>query len=199
MAKERKIYLHNEPPAEARERFFQAVAAAGSGDWGEEIIPVEEAVGRITAAPVFARHSVPHYHSAAMDGYAVAAENTFGASETSPLRLPVPEKAVSVDTGDPLPPGFNAVIMIEDVQELGGEIEIIAPAPPWQHVRVMGEDIVATELILPANHTIRPLDLGSLLAGGITELAVKRRPRVSIIPTGSELVQPGEKLEGEYR
>ena len=76
-----------------------------------------------------------------------------------------------------------------------GEIEIIAPAPPWQHVRVMGEDIVATELILPANHTIRPLDLGSLLAGGITELAVKRRPRVSIIPTGSELVQPGEKLE----
>ncbi len=195
MAKERKIYQHNEPPAEARERFFQAVAAAGSGDWGEEIIPVEEAVGRITAAPVFARHSVPHYHSAAMDGYAVAAENTFGASETSPLRLPVPEKAVSVDTGDPLPPGFNAVIMIEDVQELGGEIEIIAPAPPWQHVRVMGEDIVATELILPANHTIRPLDLGSLLAGGITELAVKRRPRVSIIPTGSELVQPGEKLE----
>ena len=103
MAKERKIYLHNEPPAEARERFFSGGGGSRFRGLGEEIIPVEEAVGRITAAPVFARHSVPHYHSAAMDGYAVAAENTFGASETSPLRLPVPEKAVPVDTGDPLP------------------------------------------------------------------------------------------------
>ena len=131
-----------------------------------------------------------------MDGYAVRFAGTFGASEAEPKHLRLEKDAVAIDTGDPMPDGFDAVIMIEDVDQLSdSEIEITAPATPWQNVRTVGEDIVATELILPENHRIRPVDLAALLAGGLVTAAVRRRPRVAIIPTGSELVEPGQKLE----
>jgi putative molybdopterin biosynthesis protein len=134
-----------------------------------------------------------------MDGYAVKFAETFGASETSPKSLSVSEQAAYVDTGDPIPDGFNAVIMIEDANLIRqGEksfIEIIEPATPWQHVRIIGEDIVSTELILPENHKIRPVDIGAMLSGGHTEIKVWRRPRVAVIPTGSELVEPGTALK----
>ncbi len=152
-----------------------------------------------------------------MDGYAVRFADTFGASEKTPKRLKIGEQAVYVDTGDPMPEGFNAVIMIEDVnivkgkdlpplnpplakggKERGGDpdfIEIISSATPWQHVRVIGEDIVATELILPENHRIRPSDIGAMLAGGHIEVAVRRKPKTVIIPTGTEIVEPGTDLK----
>jgi len=136
-----------------------------------------------------------------MDGYAVRFPDTFGASEKTPRKLIIGKEAVYVDTGDPIPDRFNAVIMIEDVNVMkehgtrGTEyIEIIAPATPWQHVRVIGEDIVATELILPENQKIRPVDIGAMLAGGHVEVSVRRRPKVVIIPTGSEIVEPGSTL-----
>ncbi|MCK8602318.1 molybdopterin biosynthesis protein [Desulfoferrobacter suflitae] len=169
-----------------------------------ETIPAAMGLGRVTAAPVTARHSVPHYHGAAMDGIAVQAEDTFGASDVNPVRLVLGHNAHAVDTGDPLPSGTDAVIMIEHVEQVGdAAVEIRGAAFPWQHVRKVGEDIVAGELLIPQNHRLRPADLGALLAAGVTSVSVFTRPRVSIQPTGTELIpadrasqaKPGEIIE----
>lgn len=155
-----------------------------------EIVSVRDALGRITASAVSARCSSPAYHSSAMDGYAVRFRETVGASETKPLLLKLGTDSVYVDTGDPLPPGFDAVVMIEDANVVGDAIEIYASVTPYQHVRVIGEDIVATEMIVPEKHRLRPVDMGALLASGHLDVAVRKKPVVAIIPTGSELVEP---------
>jgi len=163
-------------------------------------VPVEESLHRITAEAVFARMSAPHYHGAAMDGIAVRAEDTFGASDSSPVGL-VPHAGATeaaggfayIDTGQPLPAWANAVVMIEYVYPgPDGCVAVRAAAAPWQHVRLVGEDIVATEPLLPRGHRIRPFDIGALLAAGHVTVAVAARPRVAIVPTGSELIEPGE-------
>jgi len=187
MKEKRQRYLHNVTVDEAKRRFLER-------DWpdlGEETLPVAKAIGRVTARAVFARLSSPHYHAAAMDGVAVRARDTAGASEARPKRLGLGEQAVPVDTGMPLPPGFDAVIMAEDLLEAGEEVEIAAPVAPWQHVRPVGEDIVATEMLLPAGQVLRGFEAGALLAGGVETVTVRRRPRVMLIPTGHELVPPG--------
>ncbi len=190
-----KKYLSNTPLAEAITRYDAALAAAGIGaPLPGERIAVADALGRVTAAAVIAKISSPFYHSAAMDGFAVRFSDTFGAGETRPKRLRVPSQAVAVDTGDPLPAGFDAVIMIEDVEKVPEGIEILQAATPWQHVRLVGEDIVATELIIPENNIIRPVDMAAMLASGHREVSVRRRPRVAVIPTGTELVEPGSAL-----
>jgi len=195
MSDQRKIYLEDIPLDEAWRRFTEALAAAGLwGPFPGEDVPVASALGRVTAAPVWARISSPHYHAAAMDGYAVRAADTIGATETAPLRLALGPQAVYVDTGDPLPPWANAVIPIEHVQPGPDAIEIMAPVPPWRNVRPMGEDMVATELVLPANHTLRPVDLGAIAGCGHTHVQVRRQPRVAVIPTGTELVPLGSPL-----
>src|ERR671932_2787397 len=178
----RDIYLEDIPLEVALERFWAALERVGALEpLPGESVPIEEALGRVTAEPVFARLSVPHYHAAAMDGIAVRAEETLGASETSPLRLRLGEQATWVDTGDPLPPDTNAVILAEQVQENDAQtLEILATVAPWQHVRPMGEDIVATELVLPENHQLTPVDLGALAAAGHTSIAVRRKPRIAI-------------------
>ena len=192
-----KKYLDNLPLADAVKRYEDALKASSiGGPLAGERIPVGDALGRVTAEAVIAKISSPFYHSAAMDGYAVKFINTFGASETRPKRLLIPGQAVAIDTGDPMPDGFDAVIMIEDVEKLpGSEIEILKPATPWQHVRLVGEDIVATELIISENHVIRPVDMAAMIASGHSEVMVRRRPVVSIIPTGTELVEPGCELK----
>jgi putative molybdopterin biosynthesis protein len=194
---ERRYYLEDIALDEAWGRFEQALAAAGGVRPLEgEPVPVTEALGRVTAEPVWAAISSPHYHASAMDGIAVRAVETYGASETEPVRLLVPDQAVWVDTGDPLPAGRDAVIMAEQVQEIGEhEVEILAAVVPWQHVRPLGEDMVATELVLPENHRVRPVDLGALAACGQVQINARRRPRVAIIPTGNELVAPGSHLK----
>ena len=187
MKEKRRRYLHNTPVAEAKERFL-------SREWclcAEEDVPVPEAVGRVTARAVFAKLSSPHYHAAAMDGVAVCAVDTVGASETSPKRLRLGVQAFPVDTGNALPQGCDAVIMAEELTEQGDDVEIIASVAPWQHVRPIGEDIVATEMLLPAGHRLRGMDAGALLAGGISLAPVRKKPRVTVIPTGNELVTPG--------
>ncbi len=190
--KRRDIYLEDIPLSEAQDRFWAALEREGAlGPTASQTVPLEEALGRVTAAPVWARRCVPHYHCAAMDGVAVRAEDTRGASETSPVRLTLGTQAIWVDTGDALPSGMNAVIMVEQVQVLSDtEIEIMAPVPPWQHVRLMGEDIVATELVLPAGQVLGPVEVGAAAAAGATQIEVRRKPRVAILPTGSELVPP---------
>jgi len=192
-------YLEDIPLEEALARWWSALAVAGlDGPLPGESVALEDAAGRITAEPVWALVSSPHYHAAAMDGYAVAAEDTRGASETRPVYLPIGKAAFYVDTGDPLPPNTNAVIMVEEVQRqpyAGADaIEILAAVAPWQHVRPMGEDMVATELILPANHRLRPQDIGAAAGAGHARLKVRRQPRVAIQPTGTELVAPGSNL-----
>ena len=182
----RDMYLEDIPLEDALARFWSALAGVGALQPlpGEEVT-VEHALGRVTAEAVFARRSVPHYHASAMDGIAVRAEDTLGASESSPLHLRVGAQATWVDTGDALPPETNAVIMAEHVQDLGdGRLEILASVAPWQHVRPMGEDLVATELVLPENHALGAVDLGAIVAAGHTCVSVRRRPRVAILPTG---------------
>ncbi len=154
-------------------------------------IGVEEALGRITAAPVFAAHSSPAYNAAAMDGIAVHFADLASASDAAPVRLGKGQFQ-PVNTGNNLPREFDAVVMIEDVHHVSeDEVELAIPATPWQHVRTIGEDIVATELIIPEGHSIRPIDQGAMLATGVTRVPVKEPPRVVVIPTGTELIQPG--------
>lgn len=158
-----------------------------------ETVPVTQAVGRVTAEPLFAKISSPPFHCAAMDGIAVKAESTYGATEDEPKVLVLGREAIFVNTGHPIPLGMNAVIMIEQVHQIDSDkVEIREAAHPWQHVRAIGEDIVATEMVFQENHKITPYDIGALLASGHHEIRVKKRPTVLILPTGSELIEPGE-------
>ena len=213
------VYLHDIPLPEAQKRFQHALAEAAL--WrtlGVEIIPLDEnALGRVTAEPIWANVSSPHYHASAMDGFAVRAEDTEGAAPSSPVTLftdsqfPNPQFTnlpitIYLDTGDPLPDWANAVIPIENTEPLDeneipssavrgtSSIRIRSAVTPWSHVRPLGEDIVATQLVLPSGHTLRPADLGAVAASGHTDLKVARRPRVAILPTGTELVPIGAEL-----
>ena len=208
--RQRRYFLTDIPLAEAREKFFTALREAGALlPMPGEMTPLALARGRVSAAPIWAAESSPHYDAAAMDGVAVRAADTAGATETAPVSLTTAgpagtagtgesaaPQAVWVDTGDPMPPGLDAVIMIEHLHRVdAATIRIMAPVAPWQHVRPLGEDIVATELVLPENRRLTPVDLGACAAAGLTEAPVRRRPRVAIIPTGNELVPVGSELQ----
>lgn len=186
----RNLYLSNIPVEEALEKYLSAL---GKPEIKSEIASVTEALGRVTSGAVFARFNSPLYDSAAMDGIAVVSAKTIGARDTSPLIL-LPERDFRIiDTGDPVRPPYDAVIMAEDLEPKDdGSVLIRAAAAPWQHMRPVGEDIVQGEMILPRFHMIRPIDIGVLLSGGITQLEVLQKPAVSIIPTGTELIEPGE-------
>ena len=204
MKPKRNIYLQMKTLKEARAILFDAFPA--SGVLLSETVPVPDAVGRVLAEAVAAEISSPNFHSSAMDGIAVKARTTFGASETKPRELVVGRDAFFINTGHVMPKNTDAVIMIEHVNVLEERrVQIEAPVFPWQNVRKMGEDIVATELLFPRNHVITPYCLGALLSGGIFKVVVRKKPKVLIIPTGSELVdwrvtaledlQPGQVLE----
>lgn len=192
----RNLYLSNTPVEEALDKYL---AALGALPMQAERLPVTESLGRVTAEAVFARFNSPLCDSAAMDGIAVISAHTEGARETAPVALLPDRDFVVVDTGDPVRPPYDAVIMAEDLDPReDGTVVIRAGAAPWQHVRPVGEDIVKGEMLLPGLHTIRPIDIGVLLSGGITHLAVLRRPAVAVIPTGTELIEPdAEPREGD--
>ena len=203
------VYLHDIPLPEARQRLQQALEEAGL--WkvlgSEEILLDENAVGRVTAQPVWAKISSPHYHASAMDGFALRAETTSSAMPTAPVVLEMGAQAQYLDTGDPLPDWANAVVPIENVEAVNFDgspaqdlrhsdlIRLRAALTPWSHVRPMGEDIVATQLVLPAGQILRPVDLGAGAASGQTHLWVSRKPRVAVLPTGSELVPVGTTIK----
>jgi len=190
----RNVYLRMKSLAEARALFLDRFE--WSSALASEEVRVADAVGRILAEPAYARCSAPTYHGAAMDGIAVRARDTWGASDLAPVELAVGEGAVFVNTGEPVPEGRNAVIMIEHVQVLDEDrVRIEAPAFPWQHVRKVGEDIVATGMLFPRHHRVGPYCTGALLAGGVSAVAVVARPRVLLIPTGGEMVTAGEVEE----
>ncbi len=188
----KQLFLETHSLEEALKILNQRFNLSCPQEFPAETISVKESLGRITAEPVFAKYSSPFYHSVAMDGYAVRFKDTIGASEKEPKYLKINEEAIYVDTGDPLPQGFDAVLMIEEVNIVNDCIEVYQAITPYQNVRMVGEDIVATELIVPQNHKIRAIDIGAMLASGILDIKVKKRPVVTIIPTGSELVEPEE-------
>lgn len=195
----RSLYLNTTSVEEAWHRYEEALSAKIERQ--TEDIQVENSLGRITAGAVYARCCSPLYNSAAMDGIAVIAENTRGASERRPKSLYAGKDYITVDTGDPIKPPYDAVIMAEELlvaedaeqsQESQETVQILASVPAWNHVRPIGEDIVEGELLLFARHTIRPVDIGAMLSGGIVKVSVLKRPRVGIIPTGTEMIEPGE-------
>lgn len=183
----RRIYLSMKSVAEARElwlsRFDLEVMAKA------EEVPVTAAAGRVTAGPVMAQRSSPAAHQAAMDGFAVAAASTFGATPDRPRQLAIGQEAFPINTGHVMVPGTDAVIMVEQVPDPEADpITVEAPTFPWQHVRRVGEDLVKGEMVLAEGVEITPWAQGALLAAGVTRVMVRRRPRVAIIPTGTELV-----------
>jgi putative molybdopterin biosynthesis protein len=204
MQSPRNVYLKMETLQEA----IKIVNAQFSVDETlvAEEIPVPQAVGRVLAEPIYAKASAPHFNAAAMDGLAVKAQSTFGASAAVTKELAIGREAIYVNTGHVMPPETDAVIMIEHVNVIDDDrIEIDKPVFPWQNVRKVGEDIVATELLFPQNHMITPYCVGALLTGGLFKVPVKKKPKILIIPTGSELfdwrsqsldsVKPGQVLE----
>lgn len=182
-------FLTNVPLEQARADYIEMLIDNGFGAASERI-SVQEAYGRITAGAVYASICSPHYAASAMDGIAVFSKDTFGATETTPITL-TPQQYVVVDTGDPIPEQCDAVIMVEDiVQNDDQTITIYAAAAPWQHIRQIGEDICAGEMILAAHMTVTPAAIGAMIAGGVMEIDVIKKPVIGIIPTGDEIVAP---------
>ncbi|MBO8137093.1 MAG: molybdopterin molybdenumtransferase MoeA [Desulfotomaculum sp.] len=173
-----------------------------------ETVPLLSALGRVLAADVKACEDVPGFHRSTMDGYAVKAQNTFGASETLPAYLDVvgqvqmgaspggkikDGEAWAISTGGMLPEGADAVVMVEYTEKLDDKtIGVIKPAAPGENVVRKAEDVPAGAVVLKAGHLIRPQDLGILAAAGVTGVPVLPRYKVGIVSTGDELVEPAD-------
>ena len=196
---ERKVYLTNTDIEEAVSYYLGRLDEAAAGV-KIELVDVREALGRVTAKPVFARVSAPNHNAAAMDGIMAVAELTFSASETNPVDLKPIEDFDYVNTGQLIRDPYDCVILVEDLQELeDGKVRITAAASPWQHIRPIGEDIVAGEMVLPENHRIRPIDIGAVLNSGVRQIEVYERIRIGIMPTGNEITEDYDHLEpGNY-
>lgn len=182
-------YLTNIPLDQAKKDYMNKLVGNGFGGQSETI-PVHDACGRVTAQAVYANICAPHYAASAMDGIAVHAKDTFGSTETTPIKL-TPQQYVVVDTGDPVPENCDAVIMVEDIVRNDDEtVTIYSSAAPWQHIRQIGEDICAGEMILASYMKVTPAAIGAMIAGGVMEIDVIKKPVIGIIPTGDEIVSP---------
>lgn len=182
------IYLSNYEFEDALKLYFSKLNV----EKRSEYIKPEEAIGRITAEPVYSKISSPFYNSSAMDGIALKSEITLGANEKNHKILEEGKDYIVVDTGDPIPKEYDCVIMVEDLIKVDdNKVEIYKSAASFQNIRPLGEDIVENSLIIPSGHKIRPVDIGAMLAGGVNDIYVYKKPLVGIIPTGTELVEPG--------
>jgi len=187
------------PLDEALDKYTRTLLSCGMNPQ-TECISVANSAGYITGKPVYAKICAPHYNACAMDGIATLSSITVGASENNPVLL-TQEQFVRVDTGDLLPEKFDCVVMVEDCEFENNSVMITAPSTPWKHVRVIGEDVCAGEMILTSHSQITPSALGVLIAAGVTEIYVVKKPVVGFIPTGDEIVspvpnpKPGEILE----
>ncbi|MBW6518110.1 MAG: molybdopterin molybdotransferase MoeA [ANME-2 cluster archaeon] len=181
----------------AKKRFLEAIRPIER----KESVPLEAANGRVLSSDIEAEHNVPHYRRAAMDGYALKADDTLGAAASSPVMLTLTEGDVEpgtfhrVHTGSAIPKGADAVVMLEDTRVSGSMVEILSQLHPGKHVGDIGEDVKAGELLLPSGHLLRPADLAVLASAGISDVEIYHRPLVSIIPTGEEVVPRGKPLE----
>lgn len=184
-------YLSNIPLQEGIEKYCKFLDINKVRD--TEYIDVEKSLNRMSSEAIYANLSAPFYNCSAMDGIAVKAESTFLANEQNMITLEESKDYIVVDTGDPIPKEFDAVIMVEDLLEKeDNSVKIIKPAIPWQHIRCLGEDVVEKEMIIPSFHTIRPQDIGSMISGKIDKIQVFKEFKVGIIPTGTELIDRHE-------
>lgn len=182
--KHRNIYIDNHPLEEALETYRKYLLLVPR----TEVIRVTDSLQRVTVDPVYALMSSPHYQGAAMDGIVVRASDTLGASEKTPVTLTEGVDFEYVNTGNPIPKDKDSVIMIEDVDVIDEEhIRLIQTAFPWQHIRPVGEDIVKGEMIIPSRHQIGAIDMAAMVAAGLSTVCVYKKPRVGILPTGSEI------------
>lgn len=187
-------FLDNMPLPEAREGYISLLKSKNV-TYKTENVPSSEAFGRITARAHYAKICSPHYNASSMDGIAVNSEDTLGADERNPVIL-TKGQFVPVDTGDPLPENKDSVIMIEDVIFTDeGNAKIYAPSRPFMNVRQIGEDICMGDMLVPSFTEITPTLAGALLAGGNITAEVVKKPLFGIIPTGDEIVPPGENPE----
>ncbi len=189
----RRRYLELVPLAEARERFLRVCEELGLLTPREEELETREALGRVASREVRARNPLPPVACAAMDGYAVRSADTFGAKPASPLLLEE-GKFLPVDTGNPVPSPFDAVVPVEEADEVPGGIRVRRAVAPGQHVRAAGEDFPEGATVIPAGRVLGPAEVAACLATGNLRVWVKRRPKLVFIPTGSELVSPGASL-----
>lgn len=185
--KSTRHFLRDAPMDAAVTRWREVCTQTGCPQHTDAVtVPIADALGLVLAEPVWAERSSPPFDASAMDGFAVRADDTIGASETRPLRLAADAYA-RVDTGDPMPDGYDAVVMREHAREAEGTLELLAAVVPYEHVRSIGEDITATELLLPHGHRLRAVDLAAAASSGARAVVVRRRPVVAVIPTGDEL------------
>lgn len=188
-----KIYLSNYELSDALDKYFSEINHVFLK---KELIRTEEGLGRVTAEAVYSKISSPFYNCSAMDGIALHSTKSIGASENNLITLEEVKDYIVVDTGDPIPKEYDCVIMIEDLVKVDeNRIQIYKSAAPWQNIRPLGEDIVENQLIIPSGSVIRPVDIGAMLAGGVNDVEVYKKPLVGIIPTGTELVEPGSELK----
>lgn len=187
------VFLSNVELDDAVKSYFMKISPIKKQN---ETICTWEARNRVSALPVYSRISSPFYNSSAMDGIATLSMKTYEASDRNHIELVEGIDYLVVDTGDPIPREYDCVIMVEDLINLEqGKVAIYKAASPWQNIRPIGEDIVEAQLIIPSNHVVRPVDIGAMLAGGVNEIQVYKRPLVGIIPTGTEIVEPGTELK----
>ena len=188
MAK-RNLYLKTVSVEEAYEKYYTALKDKNILDKKTEEVRTVDALSRITSEAIYAKCNSPLFNAAAMDGICVDSKKTKNASEENPVVLKLGVDYKIVDTGDAIKPPFDAVIMAEDVIEIDDEtIKIIAPVSGWENIRPIGEDIVVGEMILESNHAIKPIDIGALIAGGISKIKCYKKSTVGIIPTGDEII-----------
>ncbi|MBM3122110.1 MAG: molybdopterin molybdenumtransferase MoeA [Chloroflexi bacterium] len=207
-------FLRLQTPSEALSRLLEALPAEAR--LGSEDLPTAEALGRILAVDIRAPHALPPFPRSSVDGYAVRAADTFGASASLPAYLSVAGEvlmgtlttlsldrgqAALVHTGGMIPAGADAVVMVEDTQVARpDEIEVLKPAAPGQNVLQLGEDVQPGEIVLQRGARLRAQELGGLMALGFTRVEVVRRPRVAILSTGDEVVAPeADPLPGQVR
>ncbi|MGI5911627.1 MAG: molybdopterin biosynthesis protein [Syntrophomonadaceae bacterium] len=186
---ERNIYIENMPVEQAYRLFMESLNECGFFKWESEYIDVLASNGRVSSQAILSLKSSPHYVAAAMDGIAVKSSLTFSANENNPIDLKRNRDFIEVDTGDYIPPEFDAVIMIEDVNFILDNARIYRPAIPWQHIRSVGEDLVAHDMIIPGGQLIGPFEIAAFRSAAIRQVPVIKQPRVGIIPTGTELIE----------
>jgi molybdopterin molybdotransferase len=190
------------PPQDARELLLTRCAPVERA----ETVGLADALGRVSATEISAAETLPAFARSTMDGYAVIAADTFGASESAPAYLRLcgeiamgaapalrvePLGAARIHTGAMLPAGADAVVMVEDTNAHGDEIEILAAAAPGENIIAIGEDVLAGSAAIPAGRRLRAQDLGGLAALGRTAVRVHARPRIAILSTGDEVVPLG--------
>lgn len=189
----RNLYLNTRPVEEAIEIYTRELSEIIKPQTETKL--ASRCLGLVTSEAVYACCCSPLFNAAAMDGIAVRAADTKQASENNPLILQEGKDYIEIDTGDPIHLPYDAVIMAEDVMiEDDTHIKITKAAPAWQHVRPIGEDIVEGEMLIPTGHLLRPVDIAAAIAGGNDKIRVFTKPKVGIIPTGTEIVRrnPGQ-------